>query len=311
VLVDADHLVVASSGRDEVLLVRLPEKPADGPTVPLMVEARRHVGAHPRGVSVSPDGKQVWVANELDSTLSVLDSRTLEPVRTVALGIPRKRDLRLDGRYVFGSAALTQGGRFTCNSCHPDGGADGLTWRFTHVPDGIERRNTKNLRGSITLTAPFRWSGREKDIEVFFQEEIVGLFHGPRQEHETLHALWNIMDQLFIPPNPNRLPDGKLTAAAARGKRLFEGKAGCGSCHAGEYHGGTGKRAWVGTTRPGQTLDVPHLMGVYDSAPYLHDGSAPTLESVFAQHDPQHKHGNAHALTAAERADLLRYVREL
>lgn len=188
---------------------------------------------------------------------------------------------------------------------------DGETWEFIHVPDGIPRRNTRSLRGGITQTAPFRWSGHTADIEEFFQEEIAGLLHGPRQPHEPLHALWNLLDQFPLPPNPYRAADGSFTAAARRGRLLFDGKAGCGGCHAGEFRGGTGAKAWVGTTPEGQPLDVPHLVGAYDSPPYLHDGRAATLEEVFTRNDAAHRHGKVHRLSPQELRDLLQYVREL
>ena len=67
----------------------------------------------------------------------------------------------------------------------------------------------------------------------------------------------------------------------------------------------------IGTTPVGVALDVPHLAGVYDTDPYLHDGSAPTLEEVFTQNNPRKLHGKADELTAEQMKDLLEYVREL
>jgi cytochrome c peroxidase len=58
-------------------------------------------------------------------------------------------------------------------------------------------------------------------------------------------------------------------------------------------------------------LDVPHLAGVYDTDPYLHDGRAKTLEEIFGKHNPQGLHGKAHELTPEELKDLIQYVREL
>ncbi len=304
-----ERVAVSLSGSDQALLVRTP-----GPhlrTYDPVIEQRVAVGARPRGLAVTPDEREVWVANELSSTLSVLDAATLRPLRQVELGIPPKRDLRLEGRYLFGNAALTKGHQFTCNSCHPEGNTDGLDWEFVHVPDGLPRRNTRNLRGGVTFTAPFRWTGHDREIEEFFQEEIVGLLQGPRQEHPALHALWNMLDQFPMPPNPFREADGSHTAAGKRGQVLFEGKAGCASCHSGEMRGGTGEKAWVGSTPESLPLDVPHLAGAYDSYPYLHDGRARTLEEVFSGFNTRRKHGNAHQLSPGELADLLRYVREL
>ena len=309
VALGSERAAVVLSGSDEVLLVRTP-----GPhlrSYDPVVESRRKVGARPRGVALSPDRKTLWVACELDSSLWLLSAADLSVGKRVTLDPPTGLDHRLQGRYLFGSAALTAGGQFSCNSCHPDGGSDGLAWDFTHVPDGLTKRNSRSLRGGIVHTAPFRWSGRETDIEEFFQDEIVGLLRGHRQPHPVLHAFWNLLDIFPLPPNPHRAPGNRLSPAAERGRLLFDGQAGCGGCHAGEMRGGTGVRANVGTRPPGETLDVPHLHGVYDSAPYLHDGRAPDLESVFARFDPEGRHGNASRLSGPERADLLRYVREL
>ena len=69
--------------------------------------------------------------------------------------------------------------------------------------------------------------------------------------------------------------------------------------------------AWLGTTPKGVDLDVPHLQGVYDSYPYLHDGRAATLEEIFERYNTDNLHGKAHLLTPEELKDLLEYVREL
>jgi mono/diheme cytochrome c family protein len=308
-VISPELVAVTLAGSDQTVLVRTP-----GPyrrTYDPQIIKRVNVGARPRGLALSPDRKQLWVANELDSTISVLDPSTLRPLRRIPLGIPARRDLRLEGRYLFGNAKITRGRQFTCTSCHPGGNTDGLTWEFAHVPDGLPFRNTRNLRGGITLTAPFRWSGHDRDIEDFFQEEVTGLLQGPKQEHPALHALWNLVDQFPMPPNPYRDEGDRLSAAAQRGKTLFEGKAGCVSCHSGEMYGGTGTSAYVGTTEHEGQLDVPHLHGVYDSSPYLHDGRAVTLEEVFQKHNPGKQHGKAHLLAPGELSDLLRYVREL
>jgi DNA-binding beta-propeller fold protein YncE/mono/diheme cytochrome c family protein len=307
--IGSDLAAVTLGGSDETLLVR-----ATGPflrTFDPQIVKRVPVGARPRGLALTPDRTQLWVANELDSSLSVLEVPAMRVVRKIELGIPIRRERRLEGRYLFGSARLTKGRQFTCTSCHPNGNTDGLTWELAHVPDGLRFRNSRNLRGGITLTAPFRWSGHDQDIEEFFQEEITGLLQGPRQNHNALHALWNLLDQFPMPPNPYRDEGDRFSAVAKRGKQLFEGKAGCIQCHSGEMSGGTGMKAFVGTTLEGQQLDVPHLLGVYDSAPYLHDGRAATLEEIFQKYNPTQEHGRAHKLSKEELANVLRYVREL
>jgi cytochrome c peroxidase len=59
---------------------------------------------------------------------------------------------------------------------------------------------------------------------------------------------------------------------------------------------------------------VPSLLGVAYSAPYLHDGSAPTLEDVFARHTIETGTGTMtieDALTPGQRADLLEFIRAI
>ena len=75
--------------------------------------------------------------------------------------------------------------------------------------------------------------------------------------------------------------------------------------------GGTGRKAWVGTMAEDRPLDVPHLVGAYDSAPYLHDGRAATLRDTFRQHNALGRHGHADQLTETELDQVLEYVREL
>lgn len=304
-----ERALVAVSGGDQALVVR-----TRGPylrTYDPLIEQRLPTPLRPRGVAVSPDGAEAWVAAEVGNAVSVFSTRTWKEVRRLDLGLPGRRDDTLRGRYLFGSARLASGGQFSCNSCHPDGGSDGLRWEFVHVPDGVEFRNSRDLRGGIHETAPFRWSGREAHLEEFFQDEVGGLLRGPHLPPGELAALKRFVASLESPPNPHREAAGGLSAAAREGLALFEGKAGCLSCHAGPRHGGTGQRAYVGTTEGARELDVPHLAGVHGSAPYLHDGRARTLAEVFTRHNAAGRHGHADRLTEPELAALLRYLQEL
>ena len=188
---------------------------------------------------------------------------------------------------------------------------DGLSWKLAHVKEPPDVRNTRNLRGTLLLTAPYGWTSREEDFEAFVEDEVSGLLKTRLLQHPEVHALWDLVNETPLPPNPYRNPDGSLTAAAQRGQTLFTGKAGCISCHTGDMRGGTKRHEWIGTTPAGLTLDVPHLAGACESAPYLHDGRSATLEEVFTKYNANHLHGNAHTLIPTEFADMIEYVREL
>lgn len=306
----ARYAWMAVGGRDVVTRITLHDRarnavwPASQTEVP--------VGANPRGLAMTPDGKELWVANYLGNSLSVVDTASARVTSTLNLGPASEVDPSILGQYLFNHAGLTQSQRFTCSSCHPDGATDGLTWNFVHVKDGFERRNTRDLRAQVSETAPFRWSGYEKGLDSFIVDEVTGLLGGPTPDQGQRKALTAALNRLRLPPNPYRQADGTLTAEALRGQQLYEGKAGCASCHAGPRRGGTGTSAWIGTTRRETlTVDIPQLIGVYDSAPYLHDGRAKTLEEIWESYNTGQLHGKVHVLTPAERQDLLRYVREL
>ena len=60
------------------------------------------VGASPEGVAVSPDGSQVYVANHVDSTVSVIDAVSTTVVATVPVGTnPEGLSVTLDGSQVY------------------------------------------------------------------------------------------------------------------------------------------------------------------------------------------------------------------
>lgn len=271
---------------------------------------RQNVGLNPRAMALSPDREHLWVANHLGNSLSVLDVRTLAVTRTIDLGGVRP-DPAFAGRVLFHDAFATREQWFSCNSCHPGGGSDGRRWTFAHVPDGLtEARNTRSLRGGIDRTAPFRWTGHDESLEKFAQAEVTGLLKGQPRPEAELRSLAAFLGGLPPAPNPYRPANGRLSPTAAAGHALFVGKAGCVRCHAGPMAGGTGRKAAV-LASSDREIDVPHLAGAHDSAPYLHDGRAPTLESIFRDHNGAQRHGEAHALTAEELRQVLEYVREL
>jgi YVTN family beta-propeller protein len=61
------------------------------------------VGRGPEGFDVSPDGKEVWVANARDGTVSVLDDATKTVTQTLDLGVQGANRLKftLDGKSVL------------------------------------------------------------------------------------------------------------------------------------------------------------------------------------------------------------------
>lgn len=184
-----------------------------------------------------------------------------------------------------------------CASCHPEGQDDGHTWS---LPEGLRRTNS--LRGGLKTSAPFHWQGDRRDIDAVLDDVMVRRMGGEMPSLAGSAALLDWMDAMPALPSPDDLDP----AAVARGKVLFESSAtGCLTCHAGAL-GTNNTNASVGT---GEAFQVPRLIGLSSRAPYFHDGSVKTLDERFDPKGGGELHGHTAALSAAQRGDLVEYLR--
>jgi CxxC motif-containing protein (DUF1111 family) len=119
--------------------------------------------------------------------------------------------------------------------------------------------------------------------------------------------------------SPFRNPDGSFSKDALAGRKLFE-SAGCVPCHSGPDLTDSPQNVLhdVGTLLPSSGMrlggpltgiDTPTLKGLWQSAPYLHDGRAATLQDVFAFTGD--KMGVTSNLTQTQLDQLVRYLLEL
>ena len=125
-------------------------------------------------------------------------------------------------------------------------------------------------------------------------------------------------------PNRYRLPDGQLTPAQERGKAIFERtvtKAGKPIPERTNVRTATAAPntpvAKFSTSDQARRpialplIDTPQLPNIAYSAPYLHDGSARSLEEIWTVFNPQDTHGVTNDLTKDELNDLIEYLRTL
>lgn len=132
-----------------------------------------------------------------------------------------------------------------------------------------------------------------------------------------LPALQAYQLSLAAPPAPAGSFD---PAAATRGRTVFEGPGQCASCHSGPAF----TDANVRLHPPADSMAEPEvpsyasrsatkmyrtspLRGLWQHAPYFHDGSAATLEDVVQVYDTRRGFG----LSAAQKADLAQYLKSL
>jgi YVTN family beta-propeller protein len=287
------------------------------------VVARIKTGANPKGLAISSDGKFVYVVERMDDRVSVIDTEQLQVVQSIDLGGPRRVTLTREGGKLFNHAAHTFHNQYSCYTCHPDGHEDGLTYDLTG--SGRDLANVQTLR-DLNGTAPFKWIGTNQSV--YKQCGMRFSMFVTRTESfspENLDAVVAyIMRELTHPPNIHRLPNGELTEAQKRGKAIFERdlttdgreipvKDRCITCHSGPNYSNY-EMADVGTLKDNDNptlFDSPNLNNVYESAPYLHDGSAATLEEIWTKFNDHDQHGYANDMTKDQLNDLVEYLKSL
>lgn len=279
-------------------------------------------GRSPRGILVTPDGDTAFVANALDDSLTVVDMPSMEPLDLIDLGGPKEITKVRLGERLFHSANITFQRQFSCHTCHPDGHVDGIT--FDIEPDGIgvSPVDNRSLRG-ILDTAPFKWEGTNPTLQRQCGPRLAVFF--TRIQPFTplqLSALESYIATIPRPPNRYRPLGALLSPAQRRGKSLFErtrtNQGGevpkekrCITCHPPPLY--TNHQVVdVGTKTAydrEHRFDIPHLNNIYDSAPYLHNGIAKTLEEIWTVYNPNDLHGVTNDLTKDQLNDLIEYIK--
>jgi DNA-binding beta-propeller fold protein YncE len=291
-------------------------------------------GRAPQGLAVSPDGQRLYVDDFMDRTVSVFsladllayDDPMLPKIAVVAKGAAERLapDVLL-GKQLFYDAAdprLALESYMACASCHNDGDQDGRVWDFTQFGEGM--RNTISLRGHGQGHGRLHWSANFDEVQDF-EGQIRGFARGiglmsdadfaataaplgpPKAGLDAdLDALAAYVGSLSAAGrSPHRAADGSLTADALAGRAVFA-SSGCGTCHGGAAFSdsATGALHDVGTLGPASgpqaSLDTPTLRGLWETGPYLHDGSRTLAEAVLA-------HAGV-SLSAPELAQLVAYL---
>jgi len=220
----------------------------------------------------------------------------------------------------------------SCAVCHPDGEVDGRQWDFGGGP-----LDTHTLRGALACT-PLHYTAHLDEIQDtydFTRHTMAGRWFVRKHEMNDYLGVSNAgysrdLDALAAYIGslaPKRPPTPPLEALSSieKGRRIFfSEKAGCAACHPPPLYTDSGQkdargdfiRHNVGMHREGedaalQSLDTPSLLGLRQSEPYLHDGKAPTLESVFTHHNQEDLHGHTSHLSENDIHCLSEFIRYL
>lgn len=267
-------------------------------------------GQAPRGIDFSQG--RLAVGLYFSGTVAMVDTLSKKVTTTVAIGDNPPADFIRKGEIAFFNADHCFQNWLSCVTCHPNGGrADGFNWDLLN--DGIG--NPKNTRSMVWsyLTPPVMSLAVRADMETAAKAGFIHIqFVVP--EEETVEATRAYLRYLKPMPSPFLTPDGRLTEAAKRGKALFMSKeTGCAICHTpplytdlGLYDVGT-----KGEYDRKSAFDTPTLVELYQTGPYLHDGSAVTLEEVLKERNPEDLHGHTSHLTPEQLKDLAEFLKSL
>jgi cytochrome c peroxidase len=223
----------------------------------------------------------------------------------------------LAGKRVFynaGDTRMSAEGYISCATCHVDGGHDGRVWDFTGRGEGLRNTATLHGRGGVAhgnvhwsanfdeiqdfendIRLAFGGSGFLSDTDFAARADPLGAPKAGRSSDlDALAAYVASLGASSVPRSPWRNSDGSMTPEALTGEGVFA-SLGCDDCHSGAQFtdstvGANPTLHDVGTLRttsgarlggPLDGIDTPTLLGVWDTAPYFHDGSAATLDDVF------------------------------
>lgn len=206
----------------------------------------------------------------------------------------------LEGRRMFHTAVDSEmaapGAGISCATCHLAGRNDGITW-----PLEAGGRQTPSLAGGIAATAPFTWAS---DVALVADEvEITsqGRMGGENLDGVEAAEVAAYVETLRAPDLP--APDED---AVARGAEIFaREEVACASCHPAPLY--TDNLSWE---LYGLRANTPTLRRVASTAPYLHEGTAPTLADVLILSRAGGM-GDTSSLSDAEMADLEAFLRSL
>jgi len=312
------------------------------------VNGRAGVELHsgPRALALSADGTQLFVLDRFTSTLVVVDGvRGTEPrvVRQISLEPsigPRERRL---GQVLY-FADMGRSG-MSCDACHLEGHDEGILFEKTH-PLRIYRSPT--VRGSRETPPFFTPASTRSLAETSRMVGDRNRYMNPTLTESEVRELTLFSATVTYLPNPYRGPDGAPLASVSlpgggrghplAGQALFDGKADCVRCHppplftTDQELSTRGHFLDVGTPRAFplrpesqetvfRGVGVPSLVGAWDVFPMLTTGLAGFREeegrAVVSDRVPLRAmldrysappHGNAAALSAEEKADLLAYL---
>ena len=318
------RMVVSASGTHELLVYRKPDLPFKGSGGPGDLIDRRlladndlfyriDVGGRPMGMAINEDGRTVYVANYIRNSIQVVDIESRSVVDEISLGAAPPRDQARLGVALFydGTRSLDQW--YSCHSCHYNGGLSSRTMDTWNDGSKLSNKTVLPLY-NIRQTMPWTWHGWQSNLSDAMKKSFTVTMQGEGVSDQEAAQVVEFLGSLKRPMNPYRKADGGFTAAAIRGKEIFESEsAGCLTCHHGKYFT-DGEIHDVNTGEDEdayQGYNTPSLLGVYRKVRFLHDGRFKSLEAMLSEDHSPEKVAGSRALNSEELTDLIEYLKSL
>jgi cytochrome c peroxidase len=245
---------------------------------------------------------------QLSTAKPLADQEPITPIPQPPAVDPRKFAL---GERLFGDPRLSGDGKLACSSCH-DLATNGAG-RSTVAHDGSKAPFDTLTVFNAPLSFRLNWQGNYRSLGEQAEsslenqtnmrtnvDEVLGKLNADAQMVQQFRAAYgrapdrtNFLDALVTFERSLLTPgsrfdrwlegDAALSEAELEGYQTFK-SLGCSSCHQGVNVGGNlfqrqGIFRPLVAAKPG-IVRVPSLRNVAATAPYFHDGSAPTLEEA-------------------------------
>lgn len=230
-------------------------------------------------------------------------------------------DLVAEGRVLFRSTAVAKDGE-SCQSCHTDGGANHELGTMTHPTDPGDFTGPRDSQPlwNVKDTAPYRWDGGIPTLTEMAGATIANHFKSAQQIDVPRKTAALVAYMSTLEPPLTAYDRGRMSAAALRGQQIFDGKGGCADCHGGPLF--TDNRLHVtgvpqapgandpGAAQPPGAFSTQQLRDLRNTAPYMHNGTIPTLRDVIEFYENSSTVPGVD-LTDSETDDLIEYLESL
>lgn len=315
---DEKYAVVTCGGTHELLVLEFPSidwpKGDPGDFLPEVLRKDpsrfRRIKLGGRPVDVQFVGqRQVIVANYLEDSLQRVDIEANQVMDTISLGGPAEPDQARRGEIVFYDADRSLHSWFSCHTCHTDGHTSGQLFDTRNDQSYGTPKLIPSLRG-VAETGPWTWHGWQKDLNDAMKRSLKESMNTEKPiTADDIESLAAYMKTLTHPENPRA---NSTTPALKLGRTLFEGRAGCATCHSGPSF--TAQDTFDGAVDDpkdrNKQYNPPSLKGVSTRRRFLHTGKAKSLEQVITKyHRPEDLVGES--LNDEEISALVEYLKSL